>query len=208
MNNDPISLIRVGPELTLMNSEDDLRAQLEDLEQTLSALREELDENRRPRRPRPPSPLELLRFTESHTLPTLVATLEATIQALELLRGFLRLVDPEASERAVGDVPPGARETAGRALADLRSALEGTDVPDDPVARDLVADARELAADVESRLDATSRPTDEPGGTAGVAIDVRDEGDEKPTDAAADADVESELDSIRDEIRGEEGDEE
>ncbi|MDI2598457.1 hypothetical protein QA786_14810, partial [Listeria monocytogenes] len=92
-----------------------------------------------------------------HTLPTLVATLEATIQALELLRGFLRLVDPAASERPTDDVPPGARATVGRALSDLRSALEGTDLPDDPAARELVADARDLAADVESRLDASRR---------------------------------------------------
>ncbi|MFB6123894.1 MAG: hypothetical protein ABEJ78_10610 [Haloferacaceae archaeon] len=187
-----------------MTDDDDLRTQLDELERTLEALREQVDgdgdrwrDDRRRRRPRPPSPLELLRFTETHTIPTLVSTLEATIRTLELVGGLLRLVDPAASEDGRRPVPPGTRATVGRALSDLRSALDGTTLPDDPAARDLVADARELAADVEARLD-DSRTGDSP---RDERVDVRDGGD---ADDSPDVDVESELDSIRDELRDDE----
>ncbi|MFC6988342.1 hypothetical protein ACFQJD_05775 [Haloplanus sp. GCM10025708] len=199
-----------------MTAEDDLRTQLDELERTLDALREELDGDRpgrpRRRRPRPPSPLELLRFTESHTLPTLVATLEATIEALELVRGLLRLADPAATDDRARELPPGARATVGRALSDLRSALEGADLPDDPAARELVTDARDLAADVEARLDDARRGAGEPSSDAGV--DVREAGEDGGSTAdvadstsSSDVDVTSELDSIRDEIRGDDADE-
>jgi hypothetical protein len=194
-----------------MAPEDDLRTQLDELERTLSELRAELDETpsrrdtQRRRRPRPPTPLELLRLTESHTLPTLVATLEATIEALELFRALLRVVDPAARDRPTA-VPSGARTAVGRALSELQSTLDGADVPDDPAARDLVTEARDLAADVESRLEASRRGTADPSSGAGVAIDVDDEADAATgDDRATDVDVESELDSIRDDIRDEDG---
>lgn len=45
----------------------------------------------RRRPPRPPSPGELFRFTGDYTIPTVVAVLEATIEALELLQGVIDL---------------------------------------------------------------------------------------------------------------------
>lgn len=197
-----------------MSDEDDLRTRVDELERTLAALREQLDDDRRAtrrsinrrRRPRPPSPGELLRFTESHTIPTLVATLEATIQALELAGGLLRLLDPATPDDSARDVPPGARATVRSALSNLQSALDETDLPDDPAARDLVADARSLAAEVESRLDDAGRRPDRTG-DEGVAVDVREEGASEGESSDGDdasVDVESELDSIRDELRGDE----
>jgi hypothetical protein len=67
--------------------------------------------------PRPPSVSELLRFTEQYTLPTLISTLEAAIQALELLRGTLRLVDGRSAARTAG---------AGRRPRGSATALRGS----------------------------------------------------------------------------------
>ncbi|MFB6305271.1 MAG: hypothetical protein ABEH47_08895 [Haloferacaceae archaeon] len=192
---------------------------LDELETTLEALREEVDGRNRRRRG-PPTPLELLRLTERHAIPTLVATLEATVAALELVREVIRLVDPERSSGRVdeagdrlGRAGDSAVVGAERVLADLRRALDAADLPDDEAARPLVAEARELSAEVEARL---REARDEPGARGasgddgGVRIDVtedekRGEAEEESGDeeGAADAgvDVDAELESIRDEVR-------
>ena len=70
---------------------DELAAQLDELEATLTDLRSELRSEGRRGPPRPPRLGELLRFTEEYTIPTLIALLEATIKSLELLQRPLRL---------------------------------------------------------------------------------------------------------------------
>ncbi|WP_144900959.1 DUF7547 family protein [Halobellus captivus] len=177
------------------DSEADLRELVAELEATLSALRAELDDDRpaersietrreadapddrrsprptptrRRRSPSPPSLSELFRFTEQYTLPTLIATLEATIQSLELLRGALRLADPERSafdgsgradhsstsrlSDGVAGVGRGAVSGVERALSELQTALSESELPEDETSRTLLEDARQLSEEVSDRL--------------------------------------------------------
>jgi hypothetical protein len=172
--------------------EPDTAAVLEELADTLAALRRELeaadgdtgagggdapgDDRHAPDRPRrrsPPSAGDLLRFTEEYTIPTVIATLEATIAALELLRGLLRLVDPDrravgpAAGRAGGRLAAAGDSAVGgveRALSELRTALSAADLPEDESARRLIEDARALSETVEDRLDDARRTVEgEPG---------------------------------------------
>jgi hypothetical protein len=125
-------------------------------------------------RPRfdPPSVGDVLRFTEEYTIPTLIATLEATIKALELFRKVLGVATPGDTRRSdrrdrsgpLGDLSPGplddavtdassrASEQLANRLDDLRTALSETDLPQNDEARDIVADARSLADEIESRV--------------------------------------------------------
>ncbi|WP_049936788.1 DUF7547 family protein [Haloplanus natans] len=202
-----------------MSSRDDeeLAVLLADLERTLTDLREAVDEDvrrefrdERPRR-RPPTPGEILRFTEEYTLPTAIALLEATVQSLELLRAVLRLVGPGSTADEVRDrltARRGPETDAFRdALADLRGALTGAELPEDSAAGSILVDARELTAEIDSRLDeaAADRRRDdkrrerEPT-RRGVAIDVEEENDDA-------VDVESELASIKESVEDEDGEE-
>lgn len=182
---------------------------LEELETTLEALRGELAGRERRR----PTPTDLLRFTEEYTVPTVVATLEATIASLELLRAFLRLLDPD---RSVADGPSGGGTGLGRAgesavtgaeraVSEVRAALAEGNLPEEPEARRLVTEARELSEAVEERLrESRGVPDagDTPGADAdrGVAIDVTAEREDPPADGSG-VDVDAELDSIRSEVR-------
>jgi hypothetical protein len=198
----------------------DTRELLDELATTLDALRADLDDgNAREGRRGPPTPRELLRVTEAYTIPAVIASLEAAIAALELLRAVLRLADPDraaADESARGstDVMGRAGESAvvgaERALSELRRALSAADLPEDR-ATDLAADARALSAEVESRLRAArdAEPSDgdaADGRSDGVQIDVEaadtssGNGDDAPDDAGVD--VDAELESIRRDVRG------
>ncbi|GAA0258183.1 DUF7547 family protein [Halobaculum roseum] len=147
----------------------------------LDDTRERRD-RRRP--PRPPSPGELFRFTSDYTIPTVVAVLEATIEALELLQGVIDLAAPgETPARrnrgrgarggrrdrrdsrglartmlsdAVGEGVTAATDRAAADAADalerLRETLSEADLPEDEESRDLVADARDLSAELERRV--------------------------------------------------------
>jgi len=133
---------------------------LDELESTLAELRTELDSERRRGPPTPPSLGELLRFTEAYTIPTLIALLEATIQSLELLRRTLRLADPQRAVREEGEAARGRLDRLGSeagdqlagALSELRSALSEADLPENPESRRLIADARDLTGEIETRL--------------------------------------------------------
>ena len=202
-----------------------LAAQLDELEDTLTDLRGELQsEDSGP--PRPPRLGELLRFTEQYTIPTVIAILEATIQSLELLQRTLRLADPTRAAREESDaardrfdqVGSEAGDQLAGALAELRSALSEADLPENPESRDLIADARDLTGEIETRLrDAEQtvsdqRRAEQSGG--GVMIDVDDgtdsteTGDDSsgstdadPADtASASVDVDAELESIKHEL--------
>jgi hypothetical protein len=173
-------------------ADEDLRGLVEDLDRTLSTLRDELERRddtaspaqrtgsgrRRQRGLRPPSPSELFRFTEQHTIPTLISTLEATIRSLELLRSVLRLVDPERSaldprdardpgasstarlSDGVADLGRGAASGVERALSELQRALSESDLPDDEPSRELLEDARQLSEEVSARLSASGERGD------------------------------------------------
>ncbi|WP_142856347.1 DUF7547 family protein [Salinigranum halophilum] len=221
---------------------DDLATLLSDLRTTLDDLERTLDtddgRDRRPARREPPRGSDVVRFTEEYTIPTVIAILETTIQSLELLRGVLRLADPERSLRGEGTgsldgVDRRVVEGTERALDDLRRALTGTEEPTDPVARDVFREARDLTGEIESRLAAAreagrespSRSRRSGDERRSVVIPVDDEtadGRNEPEadvdDAGAEhddaaVDVDAELESIRDEVRaesagGDEGDDE
>ncbi|WP_434521431.1 DUF7547 family protein [Halorubrum sp. AS12] len=150
--------------------DDDLEERLDELEDVLSELRSDLRETERDRRgpPRPPRLSELVRFTEQYTIPTLIALLETTIKSLELLQGTLRLADPERSvaEGAEGagdrlaDVRDGASAGLSRSLSELRTALSEADLPEEAASRSIIADARDLTAEIESRIDEGRREAD------------------------------------------------
>jgi hypothetical protein len=194
--------------------DDDLAALVTELEGTLRELRTEVEGDARgpsaprergegPALPRPPSPRELLQFTESYTIPTVVAFLEAAIRGLELLAGTIRLLDgrdPRPPERrddgrgvladvstAAGErAAAGGREALARvddALAELQRSYEGE--PEDPTARRLLADARELRGEIDDRLTAIERDGEERGDGEAAADDgnARDHGPSVDVDA-------------------------
>jgi len=224
--------------------DDDLEDRLDELEDVLSDLRRDLRETERdragpPGAPRPPRLSELVRFTEQYTIPTIIALLETTITSLELLRGTLRLADPDRSvtegAASTGDrlatVRDGASAGLSRSLAELRTALSEANLPEDAASRSIVADARDLTAEIESRIDESRRAADaEPASpsdgtrhgddaesdTGGaVEIDVTDPdaesedvaGRDTAEGASPEVDVESELESIKRRIDDENTDE-
>ncbi|GAB6862746.1 hypothetical protein ACFR97_04250 [Haloplanus litoreus] len=209
------------------DDDEDLAVLLSELEETLTDLRSAVDRDVRgggrrsrgatdvPRR-RPPTPGEMLRFTEEYTIPTLIALLEATVQSLELLRAVLRLAGPRPSEGRLRDrlrSPESPDVTTLRdALADLREALTGADLPEESAAGSVLADARSLTAEIDERLAAVDdggrggeergdrRRDDRADRGQGVAIDVEEEGET--------VDVDAELASIKDSMEDDENGEE
>ena len=207
-----------------MDESDDLEAAVRELSDTLEQLQTEL---RRPPTgplglPRPPSPGELLRFTEEYTIPALVSLLETSIRVLELLAAAIRVADGrpldgaveegvagvgERSLEYVGDRSEGlaaaSRTTLKRlddALAELQEAAEGGR-PDDPEVQSLLADARELRTEIDSRLaeagaDANAEPAD--AGTDGNGGDADEE-------EAVGIDVDEELETIRRQVDPDDG---
>ncbi|KAB1188912.1 MULTISPECIES: hypothetical protein [Haloferax] len=153
--------------------DDDILDVLDELGDTLDELGSELREERdrevrdRFRNPRPPTFGEVMRFTESYTLPTIIAVLEATIASLELLRRLIRLSDPgrvmedrraetEIDER-LREVPRTAVYGVERALDELRKALSEADLPSNSDARDIMEHARSLADELDERITAAER---------------------------------------------------
>lgn len=216
-------------------------------------------DRRRP--PRPPSPGELFRFTSDYTIPTVVAVLEATIEALELLQGVIDLATPsETPERrrrsgvwggrrdrrdsrglarsvltdAVGEGVTAATDRAATDAADalerLRETLSEADLPEDGESRDLVADARDLSAELERRVRESREVVDrerdrerhanrgaagggpvsievgEPGGPSEAGDETEGEADDGDGEYRSDetdapeVDVDAELESIKREV--------
>ncbi len=203
--------------------ERDLADATAELSETLEALRTELEAP--PRGPlglpRPPRPAELLRFTEQYTIPTVIALLEASIRALELLGAALRVADGRPLDAVTDRSADGSmgtsldvvgrasrdrlartsRETLRRlddALAELQSAAEGD--PSSPELQGLLAEARELRAEVDTRLqDAVSETARESdtgqrgrNGPTEVGVSAAKRGSED-----AGVDVDEELESIK-----------
>ncbi|MFB6168532.1 MAG: hypothetical protein ABEJ43_06765 [Haloferacaceae archaeon] len=172
----------------------DLRELLEDLDETLGQLRAELDEgdpvDDRRSTPRPPTVGELVRFTEEYTIPTTIAVLEATVAALELLQGLLRLASPEGRDSELASASDAALGGVERTFSELQRALREVDLPDDPETRAVVTEARDLTDAVEQRID-ESRRDDGRGNERGVDIDVSE---------ASESEIESELRSIKDDL--------
>lgn len=147
---------------------------LEDLGNTLDELGSELRAERerdtldRFQPPRPPRFGEVMRFTESYTIPTVIAVLEATIASLELLRRLLRMSDPgrafegdrrgsDWSDQRLREAPRAAVVGVERALSELRTALSEADLPTNPEARDILERARTLTDELDARIDEAQR---------------------------------------------------
>jgi hypothetical protein len=202
----------------------------DELATTLTDLQDELD-GRRERRgplgfPRPPTPRELLQFTDEFAIPTAIAILEANVRMLEAFQGAVRLAraGDEVGERGreararTEELSRGALDRLDDVLVDLQDALSGR--PENPEARTLLDDARELRHEIDERLSETDevrsndRRTSRDGTWAGSERGRRPRDDKseesRPRDTADEdiaIDVDSELDSIRDEIDGDDEDE-
>ena len=213
-------------------AEDDLRARLDELESTLTALREQLDDDqgqqptiprglpgggRRP--PRPPRLREVLRFTEEYTIPTLISILETNVRLLRLTGAALRALDPERSAAPSSDGAVGRAIDAGRGLStdrltstleELNDAIAGTEAPD-PEARELLSEAEALSAEIQERLRKANEAADAGRKAEGntedddaISIDVAD-GSKRDADGDAESDdsPEPDVDAELDSIREE-----
>lgn len=162
----------------------DLPELLDSLEETLATLRAELDPDgtdrpstsrgRRP--PRPPRMRDVLRFTDEYTIPTLVSIMEANVRLLKLAQAGIRAVDPERStlgdgesdvgsvlnelRRATGDAGRASGDKLTASLSELQRAIEESDTPQNPEARDLLTDAQSLSAEIEHRIRESREQTD------------------------------------------------
>jgi hypothetical protein len=214
----------------MADHDDELADAVRELSRTIDDLRTELDGSRPRSRPplRPPTPRELLRFTDEVALPAALAALETSVRALEAFQRSLKVVrtEREARERtsaaaeATSERASDLRRTTlsqlDTVLAELQRAASGGGLPADDEARDLLAEARELRDDVDSRLrDVTDRESDSSDlersdSGSGIRIDIEDgeptDGgtDSEPTgDADSAVDVDAELETLRDQYADE-----
>lgn len=210
--------------------DEDLEKLLSELSTTLSELQntlaeEELDEKQHQSRSRRlPSPGRFLRFTEEHTIPTLISLLETHIRALELLQGLLGLVNgrekrgatssPEGGDRRVHKTGRRTLDALDGVLSDLQGAVEGE--PPDDDARALLNDARSLSEEINGRLSESTETTtteneNEPStddrGTENGAIRIDVEGPDADPEADDGISVDEELDTIKQEMEDDEDDE-
>lgn len=175
--------------------DDDLQERIEDLEQSIRAIQEDL-EDQAPRGPfglpRPPSPSEFLRFADEAAIPAAIAILETNIKLLEALRRVIRLM--EAGERhraegatAAGDMENLASQTVSKldtVIADLEQVVEGT--PPDVAGRDILEEAEALREEIRARV-----------ADADVDRPLTDDGVDSPEEEATTIDVDAELESIK-----------
>lgn len=224
----------------MADQDDELANAVRELTRTIDELRQELESSQRRSRfrspaPRPPTPGELLRFTDEVAIPATVAVLETTVRALE---GFQRALKLARTEREVRDrTTDAASATSERAstlrrttlsrldtvLAELQRAASDGTLPADERASDLLAEARELRDDVDSRLrdvgeDLETRASESqnPGSTDPVRIDIKEGSvDDSRGDTASrtdrddpdpSVDVDAELETLKDQYGVDEGD--
>lgn len=210
-------------------SDDELADDAAELAVALRQLRDELERQRTRRRrkllgmgaiPKPPSVRDVLRFADEFAIPTVIAVLEANIKILESLQGAIRMAETghRAGERSrevgetaagrAGDVSKAALARLEDGLEDLRTALEGGAVPEDAASNELLAEIRELQADVEERIEASREERErvergERGGSIGETDRTAD--DESENEDEVPVDVDAELESLRE--RYQDGDE-
>lgn len=185
--------------------DEDLTRLVADLVAALRELESELERPEPGRPPRLPTPREMRRFASDVAIPGLILVLETNVRALRLLQRSLRLADEaERAGESASEIRARA-ETASAttlerldgALAELQSAIEGR--PDNDEAAALLAEARELRAEVERRLEERAR---ENGAGAGSPEDdtSTDEAEDREDEGAVQVDVDAELESIKAEL--------
>ena len=142
-------------------------------DESRSRRRDDRDESPQPRRERreidPPGVTDVLRFTEEYTIPTLIATLEATVEALRLFQKLVSVFTPgdrtevsdvtddsstlrTVSDRAATELTDRAGDQLRARLQELRTALDETDLPEEDEPRDIITDARDLTDEIERRV--------------------------------------------------------
>jgi hypothetical protein len=181
-----------------MSSDDDLATLVGDLETTLRRNEGEFEPRTDDGRPRPPTPRELMRLTSDVAIPATILLLRTNIEALKLLQRALRMADGRSptTGSSGSEVRARAEELSATtlskldgALADLQDAVEGQ--PTDDEARELLAEARRLRTDIESRLEErTNGAVEDSAGATGIESG----GDDVPVD------VDSELQSLKDDM--------
>ena len=189
--------------------DDDLESRLDELERDIEALADTID-RRQPRGPfgvpRPPTPSELLRFADEAAIPAGIAILQANIRLLEALRQAIRLLESgEQARRRGNEIGTEAATMRTQvlnqfdaAITELEQAIQGT--PADVPGHDILADARSLRDDLESRIAETEQRSVE------TAVDQQEEPDSSASEATT-IDIEAELESIKQEQSSDEDDE-
>jgi hypothetical protein len=215
--------------------DDSLDELVSDLSTTLSELQDVLDDEGEPHRsqrqqPRQrrsrrglPSPSRFLRFTEEHTIPTLISLLETNIRALELFGGLLRLINGRDDRQRSGNrrVQRTGRRTldaVDSTLSDIQGAIDGE--PTDPEASSLLDDARSLREDINDRLADPGTTRDrtqsdhpdnagrtDPRENEAISIDVTEEkadedsGNGEQNQNSDEVNVDDELETIKQELQ-------
>lgn len=176
----------------MAESDDELERVAGDLADTLDALRQELDADRRG----PPRVVDLLRFTERYTIPAVIAVLEANIRILELLAGGIRVATgdegPADRRGATADAARATLDALDSALQDATRALSGG-APANPEARELLQEARSLRAELDDRLERAT------GARPPSDSQSQDDTGKDPVSI----DVDSELQGIREDVEAE-----
>jgi hypothetical protein len=197
----------------------ELEDRIDELEATLEDLRREVGPRRGPTGlPRPPSPRGVLRFTDEYAIPAAIAALEANVRALELLQAGIRATDRERAVDGTGRAIGGRAADVGRAsldrldvaLADLESALEGSGMPRNRQARDLLGDARRLNEEIREMVETGEAPAGRGWGRGGQAersgairIEVEEEDAGGRSERSVAEEVETELETVREEVEAE-----
>lgn len=224
----------------MVDHDDELAAAIRELTRTIDELRTELDDSHRrpplrPPIPRPPSPGEFLRLTDEVAVPALLAALEASVRTLEAFQRGLKLVRTEREVRdqvreTAGATGTGASDRASElrkttlsqldtVLAELQRAVSEDALPADEEARDLLAEARELRDDVDTRLRNAGRArdlgSDRNDGRKTIEIEIDEPGADEPDDVdfpeeTADpnpsVDVDAELETLKDRYSSDDAD--
>ena len=162
--------------------DDELAERVRELEDTLEALRAELEtRDRRLMRRDPPTIRDVLRFADEFAIPTAIAVLEANRRMLELVQGAIRVTD---RGRQVGEGSTSiGRETVDRldrALTELQAALQDSALPQNDEARQLLEEARSLRDEIDTRM--------------------LESGESEAEGSAVEIDIDGEIESIKDEL--------
>ncbi|MFC6732697.1 DUF7547 family protein [Haladaptatus sp. GCM10025893] len=167
-----------------------------------------------------PSPRRLLSFTDEYAIPTAIAVLEANIRALESLQEVIHLTNrgldatesTRAGSRRARDVSQEAVTRLERALTDIQVALEEGALPENPEARKLLTEARDLRTEIDDRLAesrGTTRPAERRASSQPIVIPVEPDDEDRAADeqaaheledALAEEEIEAELETIREEL--------
>lgn len=183
----------------------------------VTALRDLESELDPPRGPRPPTPRELRRFASEVAIPGVILVLETNIRALRLLQRALEIAeraDHTREELSLDDRARSVSETTleglDDALGELENVIHGR--PDSAEAASLLADARRLHEDVQTRLAEYGNEADYPADRED-SQEPEGEGTEEGSAGGADdrdtsspsVNVDAELESIKAELDEKDG---